>query len=78
MVGILLIADDSGSTDATDFTTWNTGTDPDLDNFFIYTTDGSEWDCWETWNRQFVSDMPWYSRFIIWLFPRMFWLEDYP
>jgi hypothetical protein len=40
--------------------------------------EGLDWENIETYNRQFVSDLPWYHRFIIWLFPRMFDLEDYP
>lgn len=69
-----MIADDSGSTDATDFTTWNTGTLP-LD---VPTFEENDLMDWFTYDRQFVSDLPWYRRFIIWLFPRMFDLEDYP
>jgi len=33
---------------------------------------------WETTTRIFVSDLPWYRRFLIWLFPRMYDLRDYP
>lgn len=32
---------------------------------------------WLTYDRQFVSDLPWYRRFIIWMFPRMYILEKY-
>ena len=72
MVGIILIADDSGSSDATDFTVFNTGTEP------LFGNEGDPpLDDFVTYNRQFVSDMPWHQRFLIWLFPRMYWLEDY-
>ena len=37
----------------------------------------TEWDLWETTNRIFVSDLPWHQRFLIWLFPRMYHLEEY-
>ncbi len=33
---------------------------------------------WETFDRVFVFDLPWYRRFLIWLFPRMYDLRDYP
>lgn len=33
---------------------------------------------WETYDRAFVSDLPWYRRFLIWLFPRMYDLRYYP
>ena len=33
---------------------------------------------WETYDRVFVSDLPWYERFLIWLFPRMYDLRYYP
>ncbi len=39
---------------------------------------GEEWDLWETTNRIFVSDLPIWERFLIWLFPRMYDLRDYP
>ena len=39
--------------------------DPPLDDFITY-------------DRIFVFHLPWYRRFIIWLFPRMFHLENYP
>ena len=29
-------------------------------------------------DRYFVKDLVWYWRFAIWLFPRMFHLEQYP
>jgi len=41
-------------------------------------TDFKPWDLWETYNRVFVSDLPVWERFLIWLFPRMYELEDYP
>jgi len=33
---------------------------------------------WETFDRVFVFDLPWYRRFLIWLFPRMYDLRYYP
>jgi len=31
----------------------------------------------EATDRVFVSDLPWWERFLIWVFPFMFKLEDY-
>lgn len=41
------------------------------------TTTGVEWDDWETYDRIFVRDLPWYERFLIWLFPRMYDIRSY-
>jgi len=62
-----LIADDSGATDATDFdfTVGGTGTEP----FNV--------DLIEATTRMFVSDLPWWERFLIWLFPRMYDIREY-
>jgi len=35
------------------------------------------WDNIQTYDRVFVSDLPRWERFLIWLFPFMFKLEDY-
>ena len=43
------------------------------------TVGGGEWD-WdniETTTRRFVSDLPWWERFLIWLFPRMYDIRSY-
>ncbi len=32
---------------------------------------------WITTTRIFVSDLPWYRRFLIWLFPRMYDIREY-
>ena len=55
-----MIADDSGATDATDFT-----------------VGGAGWDLWEATDRIFVSDLPIWERFLIWLFPRMYDIRSY-
>ena len=34
-------------------------------------------DSWGTTDRIFVSDLPWYQRFLIWLFPRMYDIRSY-
>ena len=39
------------------------------------TTTGVEWDDWETYDRIFVRDLPWYERFLI--FPRMYDIRSY-
>lgn len=54
-----------------DFTVSGTGSDPDLDNFAMFDID------WEATTRIFVSDLPWYQRFLIWLFPRMYDIREY-
>lgn len=51
--------------------------DPDLDDVRVYDRELDLGDLWYTYNRQFVSDLPWYQRFLIWLFPRMYILEKY-
>jgi len=35
------------------------------------------WDDFETTTRRFVSDLPWWERFLIWLFPRMYDIREY-
>jgi len=39
--------------------------------------DGDSWFEWETTDRIFVSDLPWWERFLIWLFPRMYDIREY-
>ncbi len=34
-------------------------------------------DIWSTTNRIFVAHLPWWQRFLIWLFPRMYDIRDY-
>ncbi len=41
------------------------------------TVGGGEWDEWETTDRRFVSDLPIWERFLIWLFPRMYDIRSY-
>jgi len=38
--------------------------------------DTKDWE-WETTTRIFVSDLPWWERFLIWLFPRMYDIREY-
>jgi len=48
-----------------DFTVNGTGTEPfDIDLI-------------EATTRRFVSDLPWWERFLIWLFPRMYDIRKY-
>jgi len=35
------------------------------------------WDDFEATTRRFVSDLPWWERFLIWLFPRMYDIREY-
>jgi len=69
-----LIADDSGATDATDFdfTVSGTGVEPRFPD-----SDPLDVDLIEATTRQFVSDLPWWERFLIWLFPRMYDIREY-
>ena len=62
---------------ATDFTVSGTGVeprflDPDLDDVRVF-----DIDLIEATTRQFVSDLPWWERFLIWLFPRMYDIREY-